>query len=80
MKAVNIRILVTQQIEENYFAIVEDNDPILKQTPRTLDAGDVFQDFRFRLCDTDVRRIMHTDLDSIDVVEWTSPRDGLERR
>ena len=80
MKAVNIRILVTQQIEENYFAIVADDDPILKQTPRTLDAGDVFQDSRFRLCDTDVRRIMHTDLDSIDVVEWTSPRDGLERR
>ncbi len=79
MKAVNIRILVTQQIEENYFAIVEDNDPILNQTPLTLDAGDVFQDSRFRLCDTDVRRIMHTDLDSIDVVEWT-PADELEQR
>jgi hypothetical protein len=79
MKAVNIRILVTQQIEENYFAIVEDNDPILTKTPLTLDAGDVFQDSRFRLCDTDVRRIMQTDLDSIDVVEWT-PADELEQR
>jgi len=39
----------------------------------------MFQDSRFRLCDTDVRRIMHTDLDSIDVVEWT-PADELEQR
>ena len=80
MKAVNIRILVTQQIEENYFAIVEDNDPILNQTPLTLDAGDVFQDSRFRLCDTDVRRIMHTDLDSIDVVEYTRQEEVEQRR
>jgi hypothetical protein len=80
MKAVNIRILVTQQIEENYFAIVADDDQILKQTPLTLDAGDVFQDSRFRLCDTDVRRIMHTDLDSIDVVEWTLADEMEQRR
>lgn len=79
MKAVNIRILVTRQIEESYFAILADDDPILNETPRTLDAGNVFQDSRFRLCDTEDLRIMHTDINSIEVTEWT-PADELEQR
>lgn len=72
MKTIEVVMHSTQRIREVFFAYVEDDDPLTKMTPASLDPDAVFADSRFKLVETDLLSYLHYDVEAVDVSKCPS--------
>ena len=81
MKTIEVTILTTQRVTETFFANVEDDDPLTKETALSMrfDIDKIFQDPRFRLAETGDPQYIHFEVKSVDVADY-SLRDQVEDR
>jgi len=70
MKTIEVVMNTTQRIREVFFAYVEDDDPLTKMTPASLDPDTVFADSRFKLVETEHLAHLHIDVEAVDVSDW----------
>lgn len=80
MKTIEVTILTTQRVTETFFAYVEDDDPLTKITPASLDPDKIFKDSRFRLAETGDPEYLHFDVKTVDVADYTLQDQVEERR
>ena len=80
MKTIEVVMHTTQRIREVFFAYVEDDDPLTKMTPASLDPDAVFADSRFKLVETEHLAHLHIDVEAVDVSEYTLQDQVEERR
>lgn len=63
--AVEVLIDVTQRIQETYRAFVSPNDPLANATVASIDADAIFTDSRFKMVESEVVNILHTDVRAV---------------
>lgn len=82
MKNIEITIMTTQQVAETFFAVVEDDDPLTKETALSLrfDIDKIFKDSRFRLAETGDPKYISFDVKSVSVEDRTIEQEIEERR
>jgi hypothetical protein len=82
MKNIEITIMTTQRIAETFFAVVEDDDPLTKETALSLrfDIDKIFKDSRFRLAETGDPEYIFFDVKSVNVEDRTIEQEIEERR
>jgi len=73
MKTIEVTILTTQRVTETFFAYVEDDDPLTKETALSLRFA------RFKLVETEHLAHLHIDVEAVDVADY-SLRDQVEER
>jgi len=81
MKTIEVTILTTQRVTETFFAYVEDDDPLTKETALSLrfDPDKIFKDSRFRLAETGDPQYIHFEVKTVDVADY-SLQDQVEER
>lgn len=65
--AVEVVIDVTHRIQETYIAFVSPDDPLTKATPASLEADAVFTDSRFKMVESEVVNLLHSDVRAVDL-------------
>jgi hypothetical protein len=80
MKTIEVVMNTTQRIREVFLAYVEDDDPLTKMTPASLDPDAVFADSRFELVETEPIAHLHIDVEAVDVADYTLQDQVEDRR